>query len=274
MTVCDTCDYAAPRFRCARHPLMTGVVKELHQSMLGGQSWGNIICDEEDEVLEKMSSVEKASLEVKKVAEEVERKEGIMKYSVDLRKKLYTNQTTGLASRRFNRHCKKERYHGASCPNKMLLGTASCNPAYGCGCSLHKERKGACSFVHADEEADMTSIFKGFGLKMLDDKPFIATLFKMDCCKEKANTNPASRYMLEKEARALEMETDAAEMRFKKEQRCVWVIINPNNTVTYSKTPPDNDNHSTKSSGRSTGSGGSSAHHHQWTPKKTDNSAW
>ena len=270
------CDYAAPRFRCTRHPLMTGVVKELHQSMLGGQSWGNIICDEEDDALENMSGAEKAALEVKKVAEEVERKEGIMQYSVDLRKKLYTNQTTGLANRRFNRHCKKERYHGEMCPNKALPSTASCDPKYGCGCKLHKERKGACSFVHADEELEMVSLFTGFGIKILDDKPFIATLFKMDKLKEKAIVNPAARYVLEKEARALEMETDAVEMRFKREQRCVWVIVNANNTVSYSRTPPDSDGYSAKSSGRSSTSSGKQQ---QSAPNKmlfnkSDNSAW
>jgi hypothetical protein len=260
---------------------MTGVVKELHQSMLGGQSWGNIICDEEDEALEKMSDVEKAALEVKKAADEVERKEGVMQYSVDLRKKLYTNQTTGLANRRFNRHCKKERYHGEMCPNKALLSTVSCNPKYGCGCKLHKERKGACSFVHADEENEMASLFMNFGMKILDDKPFIATLFKMDKLKEKANANPAARYVLEKEARALEMETDAIEMRFKREQRCVWVIVNANNTVSYSRTPPDTDGYSAKSSGRSSTSSDKqqTSSGKQQTPnkmlfKKSDNSAW
>lgn len=259
MTICDICDFAAPSICCGHHSLMSGIVRELHQAMLSGQSWGDIIYDAELDTLENMSASEKAALEAKKVAEEMARAKGLTQYSVDLRKKLYTNQTTGLAPIRFGRHCKKERYHGETCPNKMLASTASCDPKHGCGCRLHNERKGACSFVHANEEAEMIGVFASFGMKMLDDKPFINMLIKMDNLKEKAKANPAARYVLEKEARALEMETDAIEMRFKNDQkRCkLWQTVNANGTVSYTNSPPEHDGYSAKSSGRSSTSNAS-----------------
>lgn len=275
---CDICDFAGASVRCSTHPLTFGVVKELHHAILGGQFWGNIVYEEEVEMLASMSVAQKAALEVKKAAEEQLRAEKIAHYSVDKRKKLYTNQTTGLAPIRFGRHCKKERYHGEMCPNKLLASTTSCDPKYGCGCRLHKERKGACSFVHADEEDEMVSIFANFGMKILDDKPMIDMLIKMDQMKEKAKANPAARYVLEKEARELEMETDAIEMRFKNEQRrCkLWQIVNANGTVSYTNVQPDSDAYSAKSSGHSSNSGGGklSTHNNAFFKKTTDNGSW
>ena len=249
MTICDTCDYAAPRFRCPRHPLMTGVVKELHQSMLGGQSWGNIICDEEDEVLEKMSSVEKTAIETKKAAEEVQRKKEIVTYEVNKRKMLYTN-TDGLAKRKFNRMCKKERYEG--------------------GCHLHNDKHGACSFIHKNERSRYETIFAGFSMRMVDDAAYFALLSKAD----KAVGD--LKWKMDKEC-------DAMEQSLKREARCVFVSgVDAMGELTFVKTNPEfND-------GRSSHSGGShpnSARGHQkqaqtqtqhvsWQQKKTDNSAW
>lgn len=269
---CDICNFAAPSILCGVHTLNYGVVRELFQCQ---EPWGDIIYDAELEVLENETSEEKAVRAAREMAEDAMRAKSIMTYSVDLRKKLYTNQTTGLAPIRFGRHCKKERYHGESCPNKMLQSTSACDPTHGCGCRLHNERKGACSFVHADEEAEMVALFGNFGMKMLDDKPFITMLFKTDCLKEKAKANPAARYMLEKEVRALEMETDAIEFRFKGEQkRCkLWQIVNANGSVSYSKTSPDNDSYSAKSSGRSS-TGKPPAHNNKKFFNTTDNSAW
>ena len=245
-TICDTCDYAAPRFRCPLHPLTWGVVKELHQSI---QPWGDIICDEEDEVLEKMSSTEKAALEVKKAAEEVEWKKDIVTYEVNKRKMLYTN-TDGLAKRKFNRMCKKERYEG--------------------GCYLHNEKHGSCSFIHKDERERYASIFAGFSMRMVDDVSYFALLAKAD----KATGD--LKWKMDKEC-------DAMEQVLKREARCIFVAgVDALGELTFVKTNPEfND-------GRSSHSGGSqpnSARGHQnqkqkpmqnasWQQKKTDNSAW
>jgi hypothetical protein len=253
MTICDTCDYAAARFRCSRHPLMTGVVKELHQSMLGGESWGNIICDEEDEVLEKMSAPEKAALEVKKAADEVERKKDIVTYEVNKRKMLYTN-TDGLAKRKFNRMCKKERYEG--------------------GCYLHNEKHGSCSFIHKDERSRYEAIFAGVNMRMVDDAAYFALLSKAD----KAVGD--IKWKMDKEC-------DAMEQVLKREARCIFVTgVDATGELMFSKTNPEfND-------GRSAHSGNSQPNsargyqnqkpvqmqqhqqHAGWQQKKTDNSAW
>jgi hypothetical protein len=248
-TICDTCDYAAPRFRCPRHPLMTGVVKELHQSMLGGQSWGNIICDEEDEALDMMSSAEKTALEAKKAAEEVERKKYLVKYEVNKRKMLYTN-TDGLAKRKFNRMCKKERYEG--------------------GCYLHNEKHGSCSFIHKDERSRYEAIFAGFNMRMVDDAAYFALLVKAD----KATGD--LKWKMDKEC-------DAMEQVLKREARCIFVTgVDATGNLTFVKTNPEySDTRSAQSNSQPNSSRSNSPQMQQqqqqhvgWQQKKTDNSAW
>ena len=217
-TICDTCDYAAPRFRCPLHPLMTGVVKELHQSMLGGQSWGNIICDEEDEVLEKMSGAEKAALEAKKAAEEIQRKKDMVKYEVNKRKMLYTN-TDGLAKRKFNRMCKKERYEG--------------------GCHLHNDKHGACSFIHKDERSRYEAIFAGFSMRMVDDAAYFALLGKAD----KAVGD--LKWKMDKDC-------DAMEQSLKREARCIFVTgVDAMGELTFTKNNPEHSDSRSSHSGNS-----------------------
>jgi hypothetical protein len=242
MTICDTCDYAAPRFRCPHHPLIWGVVKELHQSI---QPWGNIICDEEDEVLEMMSAPEKAALEVKKAAEEVERKKDLVDYTVNLRKKLYTS-ADGIAKRKFNRMCKKERYDG--------------------GCYLHNEKYGSCSFVHADERTRYEGIFASVGMKMVDDAAYMALLKKAD----KAVGD--IKWKMDKEC-------DAMEMRLKKEARCLFVTgVDATGNLTFVKANPEysdtRSSHSNENHPHSARSNSPQMQHVGWQQKKTDNSAW
>ena len=250
-TICDTCDYAAPRFRCPRHPLMTGVVKELHQSMLGGQSWGNIICDEEDEVLEKMSGAEKAALEAKKAAEEIQRKKDMVKYEVNKRKMLYTN-TDGLAKRKFNRMCKKERYEG--------------------GCHLHNDKHGACSFIHKDERSRYEAIFAGFSMRMVDDAAYFALLGKAD----KAVGD--LKWKMDKDC-------DAMEQSLKREARCIFVTgVDAMGELTFTKNNPEHSDSRSSHSGNSQPNSARSyqkqpqpqaqMQHVSWQQKKTDNSAW
>ena len=252
-TICDTCDYAAPRFRCPRHPLMTGVVKELHQSMLGGQSWGNIICDEEDDALENMSGAEKAALEAKKAAEELQHKKDVVKYEVNKRKMLYTN-TDGLAKLKFNRMCKKERYEG--------------------GCHLHNDKHGACSFIHKDERSRYETIFAGFSMRMVDDASYFVLLAKAD----KAVGD--LKWKMDKEC-------DAMEQVLKREARCIFVSgVDAMGELKFTKTNPEfNDGRSSHSGGSHPNSARSyqkqaqmqpqmQMQHVSWQQKKTDNSAW
>ena len=219
--------------------------------MLGGQSWGNIICDEEDEALEKMSCAEKAALEKKKAVEEIERKNDVVKYEVNKRKMLYTN-TDGLAKRKFNRMCKKERYDG--------------------GCYLHNEKHGSCSFIHKDERSRYEAIFAGFSMRMVNDAAYFALLAK----KDKAVGDLKWK---------MDNECNAMEQVLKREARCIFVSgVDAMGELTFVKTNPEfND-------GRSSHSGGSHPNsargyqkqqpqqtrqqHVSWQQKKTDNSAW
>jgi hypothetical protein len=263
MTICDVCDYAAPSIRCGQHPLNTGVVRELHQSMLGGQGWGNIIYDQDEEVLENMSAAEKAALETKKAKEEMERTKGLVDYTVNMRKKLYTG-TDGVAKRKFTRMCKKERYEG--------------------GCYLHNEKHGSCSFVHKDERSRYDAIFAGLGMKMVDDVSYFAMLSKAD----KASGDVKWK---------MERECDAMEQSLKKEARCIFVTgVDATGELTFVKTNPEySDTRSSQSGGSHPNSARSNSNngfrgqqmqqqnHHQqqqnqqqafWNKKTVDNGAW
>ena len=247
MTICETCDYAGATIKCSKHTLMYGVVKELHHAVLGGQSWGNIVYEAEMEALEMMSAAEKAALAAKKEAEEVERKKGIVDYTVGLRKKLYTS-ADGLAKRKFNRMCKKERYDG--------------------GCFLHNEKHGACSFIHTDERATYVPIFASFGMKMVDDASYFTLLKKADAASGDVKIK-------------MEREVDAMEMCLKKEARCLFVTgVDATGNLTFSKTNPEYDcgrsshsGHSHPNSARSNNSFRGQQPNAQWF-KKNDNSAW
>jgi hypothetical protein len=240
MTICDICDFAGASIRCSVHPLNYGMVKELHQGMLGGQNWGNIICDAEEEALEKMSVAEKAALEKKKAAEEAARQKNIVSYTVNLRKKLYTS-ADGIAKRKFNRMCKKERYAG--------------------GCYLHNEKHGSCSFVHTDERSRYEAIFGGFDMKMVDDASFFTLLKKADAASGDV------KYKMEKEC-------DMMEMRLKKEARCLFVTgVDAKGELTFVKTNPEHhcDGHSSHSGGSKTRQPVEKVF---WQQKSSDNSAW
>jgi len=246
MTICDTCDNSGLTIPCSRHFLLGGknkmaqLVKELHQSMLDGQSWGNIILDAELEALEKMSTAEKAVLEKKKALEEAERTKSLIDYKVNLRKKLYTS-ADGVAKRKFNRMCKKERYDG--------------------GCYLHNEKHGSCSFIHTDERDTYISIFSGFGMKMVDDSIYISLLKKADAA------SGDLKFKMEKDC-------DAMEMTLKKEARCLFVTgVDATGSLTFMKTNPEYSDNRSGNSGKSQQNSGRS-NTPRWNNKITDNSAW
>jgi hypothetical protein len=234
---------------------MAQLVKELHQGMLDGQSWGDIIYDSDLEVMEKMSPAEKAALAAKKVLDEAERTKSVIDYKVNLRKKLYTS-ADGVAKRKFNRMCKKERYDG--------------------GCYMHNEKHGSCSFVHADERSHYETVFASFSMKMVDDVSYMVLLKKKD-----AATGDL-KWKMEKDC-------DAMEMTLKKEARCIFVTgVDATGNLTFVKTNPEySDNRSSHSNGSQPNSARSNGfrnkpllqtpQHQQNTRffnQKADNSAW
>ena len=232
--------------RCGQHPLMYGVVKELHQATLDGLKWGNMMYALEQQALAKMTAGQKAALDAKKVAEDEASKKKVVAYTVDLRKKLYTS-ADGLAKRKFNRMCKKERYDG--------------------GCLLHNEKHGSCSFVHKDERSRYEAMFAGFGMKMVDDASYFVELAKMD----KAVGDVKYR---------LKSMCDAMEMTLKGQARCVFITgVDVAGNLTFSKANPAYDEG--KSSSKSSGSmsSGSSAKKTQMQQQSvwkntSDNGAW
>uniref|UniRef100_A0A6C0D7Z5 Uncharacterized protein n=1 Tax=viral metagenome TaxID=1070528 RepID=A0A6C0D7Z5_9ZZZZ len=228
---------------------MAQLVKELHQGMLDGQFWGNIILDAETEAFEKMSSAEKAALAAKKTLEEVERNKNVIDYKVNLRKKLYTS-ADGVAKRKFNRMCKKERYDG--------------------GCYLHNEKHGSCSFVHKDERSHYEEVFASFGIKMVDDAAYITLLKKADAATADV------KWKMEKDC-------DAMEMTLKKEARCIFVTgVDATSNLTFAKMNPEySDTRSSHSNGSQPNSARGNGFRNkplQQNPRflnqKTDNSAW
>jgi hypothetical protein len=221
----------------------------LHQAFtLGGQKWGDIIYRQEMYALSRMSETEKAALAAKKAKEEAEAEKNRVDYTVNLRKKLYTS-AEGLAKRKFNRMCKKERFEG--------------------GCYLHSEKHGSCSFIHADERSRYETIFAGFGMKMLDDTAYLAHLSAAD------KASGAEKWKMEKESEQMEMD-------LKRQARCLFVIgVSPTGDLNFSRTAPEQrDDRSSNSGRKPSGFGNRCAplpaapQRSPWQQKTVDNSAW
>ena len=254
MTICDfapphyaTSDYRRSTPLPHRCGAMCRAVERFSEAVEDGFKWGNMMYALEQQTLAKMSLADKAALDAKKAAADLADKKKVVAYTVDLRKKLYTS-ADGLAKRKFNRMCKKERYDG--------------------GCLLHNEKHGSCSFVHKDERSRYEAMFAGFGMKMVDDASYFAELAKMD----KAVGDVKYR---------LKSTCDAMENTLKGQARCVFITgVDVAGNLTFSKANPAYDEgKSSKSSGNSS-SVSSGAKKQQQQPqnklweKKVDNGAW
>ena len=257
MTICDFAPhhYAASDYRRA-NPLphrcgaMCRAVERFCEAVEDGLKWGNAEYAHDQQVLAKMSVAEKTALEAKKAADDAAAKKSVVAYKVDMRKKLYTT-VDGLAKRKFNRMCKKERFDG--------------------GCFLHTEKHGSCSFVHKDERSRYETVFAGFGMKMVDDAAYFVELVKFD----KATAAQKTRQ---------EAIVDAMEMTLKKEARCIFITgVDATGNLTFVKSNPAHTSSSNMSS-TSSGSGGSGSgakkqqqqqqqQSNAWE-KKVDNGAW
>jgi len=113
-------------------------LRMLHQDQVNGRMWGDSMLEVELKVLSRMTDNQRKALNAKILEEDKAREAGIISYTVDLRKKLYTN-ADGVAKRKFRLPCKREDYTG--------------------GCWLHNEKKGSCSFIHKDEHDFYKKIF-------------------------------------------------------------------------------------------------------------------
>jgi hypothetical protein len=82
---CENCDFSGATLRCSLHPLVFGEVKEMHQATLTGQTWGDIVCDLEDELRQLETADEKAERELKVQEQKKIREEGGEVGMLDLR---------------------------------------------------------------------------------------------------------------------------------------------------------------------------------------------
>jgi hypothetical protein len=249
MTICDFAPphYAASDYRRA-NPLphrcgaMCRAVERFSEAVEDGFKWGNMMYALEQQTLAKLTASQKAALDAKKAAEDEVFKKKVVSQILE-KKKVYIS-ADGLAKRKYNRMCKKERYDG--------------------GCFQHNEKHGSCSFVHKDERSRYEAMFAGFGMKMVEDASYFAELAKMD---------KASGYMKYQ----LEKTCDAMENTLKGQARCVFITgVDVAGNLTFSKANPAHDE--SKSSGNSSSSGAKKQQQQQqqsnvWE-KKVDNGAW
>jgi hypothetical protein len=135
---CDTCDYAAPRFRCSHHALMWGVVKELHHSMLEGHSWGDLEYYWDEDRIANETPEQKAQRALKamldKMKEDQQRKESKINKFVD-------KQTGRMPTVAYKKLCKY-----ADTPATVDRQGVS----WAAGCEL--KRAGKCPFLHPGDE--------------------------------------------------------------------------------------------------------------------------
>jgi len=184
-----------------------------------GASWGCIVQDEEEARLARMSRVERAALEAKRLAEDKAREEKIAaeKLAADAektRQRLRDYANGGVSKSKGARRCKGECYEG--------------------GCDVRKAHKNACSFIHADELESYTAIFAGFGIKMVDDSEFLELVKaceKIVC--------PIARDAMKRDIKMLD-EGLKAQMK----GRWLWVTgMDENGEMKFSRTNPEVSQH-------------------------------
>jgi hypothetical protein len=171
---------------CPKHPLNSGIVKIMNLNIIFGSgcSWANIIDQEEKRKLIKMTKQERYEYEQKEINRkkiEEERSLKDMKEYMMKKKSLFTDNTSGMAKKKFNKTCKHQYEHGKLCPKASTdESTNLCPEDFSCGCWPHKELRGKCSFIHEDEIDEMKELFEKYNIpenrylfleKIIDNKP-------------------------------------------------------------------------------------------------------
>ena len=180
-----------------------------------GSSWGDTAQDEENARLARMSRVERATLEAKRLAEDKAREEKIAaeKLAADAektRQRLRDYANGGVSKSKGARRCKGECYEG--------------------GCDVRKAHVNACSFIHADELEPYTSIFAGFGIKMVDDSKFLELVKLCDKTEE----------TLARNAMKHEIKIMDEQLKIQMKGRWLWVTgVDDNGELKFSRTNPE-----------------------------------
>ena len=143
---CDVCDDygVCSGIVCPEHRIWTtGYAAELDDALDGGACWGDIVLRDEKAVLSLLSPAEIAKRTLAAAAADASVMAGVKNYEIAKKKALYTT-ADGVSKRKFNLPCKKQAYDG--------------------GCWLHTDKKGACSFIHTEEEPFYNGVFKMLGV--------------------------------------------------------------------------------------------------------------
>ena len=146
---CLECDYGEDMsVRCLMHPIIYGMTKMMHQSMLDNRMWGNMVVQEDEMMLAKMSRQELEALEEKKAEEERVLNEGLKKYIIQKKRSRFCT-SDGKLKQKFTTRCTDQEEKD--------------------GCWAHAV--GACPYIHVGEEG----VYNFGGKRMLiliQDTPY------------------------------------------------------------------------------------------------------
>ena len=165
---CENCDFSGATLRCSLHPLVFGEVKEMHQATLTGDTWGDIVCDLEEELRQLETVDEKAERELKVEKADETRADVLKKYEIEKLHAVNVDAKTGALKRTSGRCCRDAEEPAKWVFGKKRLGNyrewaaadpkATAKPSarpkgvpadaifWGFGCDPH--RVGACPHLH------------------------------------------------------------------------------------------------------------------------------
>lgn len=171
---CDSCDYSGLTIQCCRHPLMGGknpmgqLVKEMHQASLMGQTWGDLIYDQEMEELAAETPEQAAARLMKREAADEDGADKLKAYEMNKRQSINTDAKTGALKHCTGRACRDaempakwvspQKFQGkrqewaatdpkaTAKPSKRPTGVPADAIFWGYGCEPHA--KGCCPHLH------------------------------------------------------------------------------------------------------------------------------
>lgn len=118
MTIsCDICCFAAGSIRCGEHILNYGVVRELHQAILGGGLWGDILYEEEQEAIAAEAPAETAARLMKVEKQDEKTADNLKEYHLQQLVRQHTDTKTGVLKHKTGRCCRD-----AEEPAKWVVG--------------------------------------------------------------------------------------------------------------------------------------------------------
>jgi hypothetical protein len=159
---CDMC-YEYKRCtgdKCTKHTLLDGSIKDFAEAMYEGRLWGDIIYEEEKEMIANESEEEKKKRLAKKGAEE-------QKSLDNLKESILNKNKFKNCVKIDGKYVLKHKY-SSPCENlKLKDEVLSDGSKYPGGCWAHKEN--LCPFMHPDEKGKY-EFKRGSRLVLVNDK--------------------------------------------------------------------------------------------------------